>query len=123
MYAEGFIFSIYRCPSKHNTICALTLETVVSFDKNANELGCFHQGAPPPPPPSLTDTEGPHSWGLNALQAACVGVVLVAVGLAEDAEDTVDVPKRCKRGEKLIVFCNSLWLSESATLYTVGHDL
>lgn len=71
-------------PSKHNTICALTLETVVPFDKMQMSWAVFIKECTPSPfpPLSLTATVGPHSWGLNALQAACVGMVPAAVGLS-----------------------------------------
>ncbi|KAF0043468.1 hypothetical protein F2P81_004805 [Scophthalmus maximus] len=82
-------------PSKHNAICALTLETVVPFDKMQMSWAVFIKEQPPSHPPtrepnpsprSLTATVGPHSWALNALRAACVGVVPAAVGLSSPAD-------------------------------------
>lgn len=68
----------------------------------------------PPSLVSFTATVGPHSWGLNALQAARVR----ADPCCSRPLDAEDVPTQRKCGGKLDFFFNTLWLCEATTLNT-----
>lgn len=102
---------------KHNTICALTLETVVPFDKmqmsSAVSFFLFLSRSYPQPIPRLPIPWLPQwaltAGGLKALQAACVGVAPRCSEAPSTPVDTEDAPTQRQCRGKLNFFHNTLW--------------
>lgn len=104
-------------PSKHNTICALTLETVVPFDKMQISWAVFIKECTPSPfPPAFTYCHsGPSQLGAERSPSSLCRHGPCCSG-PQQPVDTEDAPTQRKCGGKLDFFHNTLRLCEAATL-------
>lgn len=76
-------------PPKHNTICALTLETVVSFDKMQMSWELSTHGSPGPPlTPFLNSRCGPSQVGAEPL---CWRGLPLQLAVSEDVPLSINV--------------------------------